>query len=208
MKTKTCRICGESHDLSFYYKEKGRRDGCRNECKDCLNKKSRDNYLKNRDKRLQAQRDYYKSHRQERIKSMIAWSKRNPEKCRDYRKKYYEKNREKIIEYVTKWRERNPEAYKAINAKGDYRRRVLERNCKIFKVTEKDTKRLRQQPCAFCGERSDIQIDHIIPLSKGGVHGIGNFQPLCESCNKSKSDKYMIEWVAHSKKYRNETIEE
>ena len=43
--------------------------------------------------------------------------------------------------------------------------------------------------CQICGERRFLQIDHIMPLAKGGPHHIDNFQTLCKKCNMAKSDK-------------------
>lgn len=34
-----------------------------------------------------------------------------------------------------------------------------------------------------------LEIDHIIPLSKGGADTIENKQALCQQCNNIKSDK-------------------
>lgn len=53
--------------------------------------------------------------------------------------------------------------------------------------------------CALCGRRIDFDgdsngahypsIDHIIPLSKGGVHRWDNVQLACRECNNKKRDK-------------------
>jgi 5-methylcytosine-specific restriction endonuclease McrA len=40
--------------------------------------------------------------------------------------------------------------------------------------------------CLCCGGKLDLVADHVVPLSKGGMHSIGNIQPLCRACNSRK----------------------
>lgn len=41
--------------------------------------------------------------------------------------------------------------------------------------------------CKNCGATEQIQIDHVIAVVNGGKNEIDNLQPLCKSCNSSKS---------------------
>ena len=47
--------------------------------------------------------------------------------------------------------------------------------------------------CVSCGKCADdhiwLEVDHIIPRSKGGKNEIGNYQTLCNVCNIGKSNK-------------------
>ena len=46
--------------------------------------------------------------------------------------------------------------------------------------------------CELCGIHKDIKaldVDHIIPINKGGPNVIENMQALCYTCNSQKSDK-------------------
>ncbi|MCM1130583.1 MAG: HNH endonuclease [Roseburia sp.] len=45
--------------------------------------------------------------------------------------------------------------------------------------------------CCKCGKsnRNDLEIDHIIPIAKGGKSVYENLQTLCHSCNVKKGDK-------------------
>lgn len=51
--------------------------------------------------------------------------------------------------------------------------------------------------CNGCGARlSDaVHLDHIHPISRGGVNEDYNVQLLCANCNLSKGNKTMEEWI-------------
>jgi len=42
--------------------------------------------------------------------------------------------------------------------------------------------------CVKCGTTENLQIDHMIPFSKGGKTIKSNLQTLCKSCNLGKRD--------------------
>jgi len=46
--------------------------------------------------------------------------------------------------------------------------------------------------CALCGCTKDerpLDVDHIIPRSRGGIHELANLQVLCAKCNRTKGNK-------------------
>ena len=47
--------------------------------------------------------------------------------------------------------------------------------------------------CIYCGNPSE-SIDHIIPLSQGGLNITDNCVPACLSCNGHKSDNEIFAW--------------
>lgn len=49
--------------------------------------------------------------------------------------------------------------------------------------------------CAVCGSQSHPEIDHVVPISRGGSDAIDNLQILCRSCNRRKSDRLPEEWA-------------
>ena len=57
----------------------------------------------------------------------------------------------------------------------------------------------QQGVCAGCLDHLSIRhltVDHIVPVSQGGTHGVDNLQLLCHSCNQlkdDKSNKYLID---------------
>lgn len=48
--------------------------------------------------------------------------------------------------------------------------------------------RLSMTECATCKTTDRLSLDHIVPLSKGGVHDPSNWQCLCVPCNSAKRD--------------------
>jgi len=50
--------------------------------------------------------------------------------------------------------------------------------------------------CTYCGSTRNIQGEHVIAQSKGGVRTV----PACRICNQSKGDKQLMEWLRWIKK--------
>ena len=63
-------------------------------------------------------------------------------------------------------------------------------NSKSKKLQRSRMKRRKRRFCANCGTASNLTIDHIIPLSKGGLNEVSNLQMLCEPCNAQKADSH------------------
>jgi 5-methylcytosine-specific restriction endonuclease McrA len=61
-------------------------------------------------------------------------------------------------------------------------------------ISDRDLDRILDGPCLACGAVEDIQIEHLIPISRGGRHSVGNLAPLCAPCNNSKNRLTWAEW--------------
>lgn len=77
----------------------------------------------------------------------------------------------------------------AYTSKANHQR---ERN-KLTSSLRLEVKRRDNYTCRYCGKKMfdgvGLQIDHIIPIAKGGKTELGNLQVLCSVCNRRKSDK-------------------
>lgn len=43
--------------------------------------------------------------------------------------------------------------------------------------------------CVECGATTSLEVDHIVPMSRGGTDDDENLQTLCKPCNSSKKDR-------------------
>jgi len=55
---------------------------------------------------------------------------------------------------------------------------------------------LLADPCAYCGRRGGLELDHIDPRRAGGQDGWENITPACRSCNASKTFTPLLRWLA------------
>ncbi len=102
--------------------------------------------------------------------------------------------------YNAKWWNRNKEKQnkgRRQKYKEDYQWRTEERARKD-KYKKPGRLRLRFQvftrdnfTCRYCGRippQVSLQVDHVIPYSKGGATELGNLVTACSECNMGKSD--------------------
>jgi 5-methylcytosine-specific restriction endonuclease McrA len=67
----------------------------------------------------------------------------------------------------------------------------------VGSVSDKDWSSVLRQYrgcCAYCSVEGPMTMDHVVPLSRGGRHTIGNVVPACGPCNSSKFNKLLVEW--------------
>jgi len=122
------------------------------------------------------------------------WRSRNQDRWDSYMQTWRLDNKNRIRENKIDWRNRNR---KTLHEQL-HRRRVRLQKGSIFAISKKDLKKLYSSNCVNCGTHENISLDHIIPISRGGRHSVGNLQAMCRSCNSSKRDKLMVEFRARS----------
>ncbi len=124
---------------------------------------------------------------------------RNPINCAARSREWRNNNKERCLELKRQWRIKNPEAMKAqankywathpeCRIENRNRRRAAEGKCSI-----KDTKMIKaiyvmaRRVSSCTGIKFDV--DHIIPISRGGAHAPSNMQILPARINRRKSNK-------------------
>lgn len=60
--------------------------------------------------------------------------------------------------------------------------------------------------CYFCGRKftpSELTMEHIVPLVRGGKSVKSNIVPACKECNSAKKARLPVEWDDYMKKMLN-----
>lgn len=144
-------------------------------------------YQNNKDKILPRCHEYYLETKEDHHERSINWAKENPERTKQISSKYNKSPHGKIKGKNQQHRRRE------LMEHGDGI--TLQQWIKILDI--------QGHRCNDCGRKFSKRLkateDHIIPLSKGGLHEFENIQALCQRCNSTKNanlDKeYIHTWI-------------
>jgi 5-methylcytosine-specific restriction endonuclease McrA len=90
------------------------------------------------------------------------------------------------------WKKLHPEQNRFDVKKRYHSKRASSDGTVTFEAWE-EMKKNNNYSCVVCGKSEpeiNLTMDHIKPISRGGVHSITNLQPLCALCNCKKSNFY------------------
>ena len=202
---KTCRRCGQTQSLGNYHAARHNPDGKRNTCKQCTKELDAARYLQKAPTQRQRALDYYYANREAQLAKHKQRRDADPLAYADRRRQNRLKNIQayKTHEYEQRLRHRDRRLAQQrvkskqtieLNTIKNNRRRARLASTASYKVSVKEMAKLKSSPCFACGAMDRKEIDHIIPLSRSGSNGIGNYMALCESCNASKYNKTFMEW--------------
>ena len=162
-------------------------------------------YSDNHEKKKQKYSKYYTIHKVEILKKQEKYFRENPNKRKEIYNKFIRTHREEINKKSREQYHKNPEKHKNICAmwrKANPDKSAIyvnrRRNKKIKNggnFTFEEWQLLKgkyNHECLCCGKKEPeikLEMDHVIPISKGGINSKENIQPLCRSCNASKGVK-------------------
>lgn len=146
-----------------------------------LRHKSRAYQLANKERLSIKNIQYKRAHKKEGAAQNRAWRLRNKAHRDAYMKAWWAKNRHRK---------------KAYDIKRRVKRRLRESQSYVgdgvVNALISSWKSQSLFRCYYCGfeySRLELHVEHVMPISRGGTHTVGNVAKSCSHCNQSKKDK-------------------
>jgi 5-methylcytosine-specific restriction endonuclease McrA len=116
---------------------------------------------------------------------------KDPEKYRLIDKIWREENPDKVQATRIRWKENHPEHQQKIERQSEEKRRAQKLGQFVENIDRQTVYDMHGGMCGICEEFivGKFHVDHVIPLSKGGLHGYVNVQPAHPKCNVEKAAK-------------------
>ena len=203
---KVCRKCNAEKPASAFDVNVKVSSGYFSTCQECRRARANAWKAENKDRIRayeEANRDYLRELRKD-------WARRNPDRYQTIRKRHYEGHKEYYARKARAWYAANRDRSLARShayfrtESGKIRRRLAASKYRALRkegdatLEEINALMQRQTKCAYCKKKftgkMPATIDHVIPLSKGGLHTISNLVLACRSCNSRKhnNDWFLI----------------
>jgi 5-methylcytosine-specific restriction endonuclease McrA len=156
----------------------------------------------NAEKVVASRKKFYSTHKDQVDRENAEWAKANRQKSNSIKAAWADNNQEKVVATLRAYYVANKEKFlhngrvrraRVAGADGVMSEGIVE---KLFVFQE--------GLCACCGKPLDDQfdLDHVVPISKGGSNGDENLQLLRSRCNKQKNAKNPIEFMQlHRQEY-------
>lgn len=204
--TKRCSKCCAFKPVTEFSKLSASKDGLCPRCRECEKQRHRQWYSnpenrekllayarelppEKRSKRTERQRKYYKENREALLEQKRLYYEANTEAMRQKSLNYRANNKEAVREKLRRYRKEHPEIF---NHNQRVRRDRLKGAEGSYSLEDVRAKYAEQKGrCYWCivPLLNTFDIDHIIPISRGGGNGPGNICCSCRDCNRRKHAK-------------------
>lgn len=133
-------------------------------------------------------KQYHAANRDARNADCRARYWKDPEKARERVCEYYHENREACLERNRQWVKDNPLARRAIKRR---RYAAIGREARFTQAEFDKMAEMQDGLCFWTGDPLDdtVQIDHVVPVSRGGRHGMENLVLCNRYANLAKRAK-------------------
>lgn len=211
---KTCTKCLTAKDISFFSKRRASKDGLSPVCKSCASvscaewrERNKEDVLAKsaiwRSKNADYMKEYQSAYKQNNMHkyraSQAKYTASNQDKVKAAIKKWTTENSERVKARKREWSKENPEIIAAHNH--NRRSRKIKAGGQHSAAEIREIFIAQRGMCANCHIRIDahgkdkMHVDHIVPLSRGGLNNKYNLQCLCPQCNLKKHAKDPIDWA-------------
>ena len=169
-----------------------------------MHAQNRRNYQRHREARIAKQKEYYEANREERMTYNKTWAAQHREHLRSYHREYRVSDAKGAIRmramasvYAGRHRKK-PEAADAHRARQAARRA---KGAQVEIVTMAQALFDADGLCHLCGhmiaDAGEAELDHVIPLSRGGLHVRSNIAAAHSRCNRIKRGLHPDEIPPH-----------
>jgi 5-methylcytosine-specific restriction endonuclease McrA len=184
---KFCGGCQQARSRAEFHRSKRTKDGLCAQCKDCAKSRATVWYRANREQGLAARRDWYARNQDARRAAMrVNWAAnrgaRNAQKAA-----WHAAHPGVKAQRDRAWQAANPAKVRQYRIVSEHRRRAAGGRG-IAAADVRNLIELQGGKCAICAAciRQRKHVDHIRPLSRGGLNDRRNIQILCPPCNHRK----------------------
>lgn len=118
----------------------------------------------------------------------------NAERARRYRSQNTARVAQSAKQRHASARARDPVSWRVKRLAAKHKRRASCRTSTNLAPTAQQLLDVLKGPCLYCDAPAE-EVDHFIPLARGGTHTLCNIVPACKACNRSKGKKLPgVEW--------------
>lgn len=139
-------------------------------------------------------REWLKRNRQKARDAVRRWSKAHPEQRRAAKRLYYARHPERHKAAMVAYYMSHPEVRRAKS--NAYRARARQAAGHFTSAEWRGLVESHGGKCAYCLLVAPLEVDHRIPLKRGGTNWIANILPACGPCNRKKGQLTEAEFRA------------